>query len=106
MALLQVLQPKYAPTFSPFGFRFRPGRSAHDAIVCAKQFVTEGKTWVVDLDLSKFFDRVNHDILMGRLAKRIKDKEVLRLIRRYLQAGMLVNGVVMARDEGTPQATH
>jgi len=102
-AILQVLQPIFDPTFSPYSFGFRPGRSAHDAIACAKQFVQEGRAWVVDLDLSKFFDRVNHDILMGRLAKRIDDKPLLRLIRRYLVAGMLANGVVMTREEGTPQ---
>lgn len=102
-ALLQVLQPLFDPTFSPYSFGFRPGRSAHGAIACAKQFVQSGHTWVVDLDLSKFFDRVNHDVLMGRLAKRIADKEVLRLIRRYLQAGILANGLVTPRDEGTPQ---
>mgnify|MGYP001585977516 CR=1 FL=1 len=73
-AMLQVLQPLFDPTFSPFSFGFRPGCSAHDAIACAQQFVQGGRTWVVDLDLSKFFDRVNHDILMGRLAKRIADK--------------------------------
>ena len=102
-AILQVLQPIFDPTFSPFSFGFRPGRSAHDAIACAKQFVQDGRTWVADLDLSKFFDRVNHDILMGRLARRIDDKTLLRLIRRYLEAGMMADGVVMAREQGTPQ---
>ena len=102
-AMLQVLQPLFDPTFSPYSFGFRPGCSAHDAIVCAQQFVQGGRTWVVDLDLSKFFDRVDHDILMGRLAKRIADKEILRLIRRYLQAGMLADGLVTAREQGTPQ---
>jgi len=102
-AILQVLQPIFDPTFSPYSFGFRPGRSAHDAIASAKQFVQDGRTWVVDLDLAKFFDRVNHDILMGRLAKRIDDKPLLRLIRRYLEAGIMANGVVMAREEGTPQ---
>jgi RNA-directed DNA polymerase len=102
-ALLQVLEPLYDPTFSPHSYGFRPGKSTHQALEAARQHVATGHNWVVDLDLEKFFDRVNHDILMGRLAKRIGDKRVLRLIRQYLQAGVLVDGVVMARDEGTPQ---
>jgi group II intron reverse transcriptase/maturase len=102
-ALLQVLQPLFDPTFSDASYGFRPGRSAHDAVLCAQAYVQEGRSFVVDIDLEKFFDRVNHDILMGRLAKRIADRRVLRLIRRYLQAGVLANGVVIERDEGTPQ---
>jgi RNA-directed DNA polymerase len=102
-ALLQVLQPLIDPTFSEFSYGFRPGRSAHDAVLQAQRYVQEGFQVVVDVDLEKFFDRVNHDILMDRLAKRIADKAVLRLIRLYLQAGLMANGVVMDRSEGTPQ---
>ena len=102
-ALLQVLQPPFDPTFSDASYGFRPGRSAHDAVLRAQAYVQEGRSFVVDIDLEKFFDRVNHDILMGRLAKRIADTRVLRLIRRYLNAGMLANGVVIEREEGTPQ---
>src|SRR5207244_7265916 len=102
-AILQVLQPIFDPTFSEHSHGFRPGRSAHDAVRAAQRYVKEGRTWVVDVDLEKFFDRVNHDMLMGRLAKRIDDKRLLRLIRRYLEAGMMANGVVVERREGTPQ---
>lgn len=102
-ALLQVLQPLIDPTFSEFSYGFRPGRSAHDAVLQAQRYVQEGFQVVVDVDLEKFFDRVNHDILMDRLAKRIADKAVLRLIRQYLQVGIMAGGVVMDRSEGTPQ---
>ena len=102
-ALLQVLQPRIDPSFSPHSYGFRPGRSAHDAVCQAQRYVQEGRRWVVDMDLEKFFDRVNHDILMGRLAKRIEDGRVLRLIRRYLGAGMFAHGMVVDRHEGTPQ---
>ena len=102
-ALLQVLQPLIDPTFSEHSHGFRPGRSAHGAVLEARAHVQAGHQWVVDVDLEKFFDRVNHDILMGRLAKRIDDKRVLRLIRRYLQAGVLTHGVCIERHEGTPQ---
>jgi len=102
-ALLQVLDPILDPTFSESSYGFRRGRNAHQALEAAREYVAEGYNWVVDLDLEKFFDRVNHDMLMGRLAKRIGDKRVLRLIRLYLEAGILCDGVVMARDEGTPQ---
>ena len=102
-ALLQVLTPIFDPTFSPYSYGFRPGRNAHQAVRQAKKYIAEGYEWVVDIDLEKFFDRVNHDILMGRLAKRIEDKRILRLIRRYLQAGIMVHGVVQERWEGTPQ---
>jgi len=102
-ALLQVLQPLFDPTFSEASYGFRPKRRAHDAVRRAQAYVQEGRSFVVDIDLEKFFDRVNHDILMGRLAKRIADRRVLRLIRRYLNAGVLANGVVMEREEGTPQ---
>lgn len=101
--LLQALEPLFDPTFSPHSYGFRPGKSAHQALASARQCVAEGYDWVVDLDLEKFFDRVNHDILMGRLAKRIGDKRVLRLIRRFLEAGILTEGVLMTREEGTPQ---
>lgn len=102
-ALLQVLQPLIDPTFSEFSYGFRPDRSAHDAVLQAQRYAQDGFWVVADVDLEKFFDRVNHDILMDRLASRIADKAVLRLIRRYLQAGIIADGVVMARDEGTPQ---
>ncbi len=102
-ALLQVLQPMFDPGFSKHSHGFRPGRRAHDAIVEAQRYIEDGKKWVVDVDLEQFFDRVNHDVLMGRLDKRIGDRRVLGLIRRYLNAGMLANGVAVERYEGTPQ---
>ena len=102
-ALLQVLQPLIDPTFSESSYGFRPGRRAHDAVLQAQRHVQEGWRVVVDVDLEKFFDRVNHDVLMDRLATRIDYKAVLRLIRRYLDAGIMDDGVVMERFEGTPQ---
>jgi RNA-directed DNA polymerase len=102
-ALLQVLQPMWDAGFSKHSHGFRPGRRAHDAIVEAQRYIQEGRRWVVDVDLEKFFDRVNHDVLMGRLAKRIDDRRCLRLLRRYLEAGILVEGLAMERNEGTPQ---
>lgn len=102
-AILQVLQNYLDPTFSASSFGFRPGRGAHDALAQASAYVAEGRTIVVDLDLEKFFDRVNHDILMSRLARRIDDKRLLRIIRRFLEAGMLQDGVCLERHEGTPQ---
>ncbi len=102
-ALHQVLSPLFEPHFSESSYGFRRQRSAQQAVLKARQYVHEGRRWVVDIDLEKFFDRVNHDILMSRLARRIKDKRVLRLIRRYLQAGMMSNGLTTVRREGTPQ---
>jgi RNA-directed DNA polymerase len=102
-ALLQVLQPLLDPTFSEHSYGFRPGRRAHDAVLQAQRHVQEGRRVVVDVDLEKFFDRVNHDVLMDRLAKRIEEKAVLRLIRRYLDAGIMDHGVAIERYEGTPQ---
>lgn len=102
-ALLQVLQPGFDAGFSEHSHGFRPGRRAHDAVCEARQYIQDGKRWVVDVDLEKFFDRVNHDMLMGRLAKRLLDRRVLKLIRNYLNAGVLVNGVVVERRKGTPQ---
>ena len=102
-AILQVLQPLFDPTFSEYSFGFRPGRSAHGAVRCAQAYIQEGRRVVVDVDLEKFFDRVNHDVLMDRLGKRIRDRRVLRLIRRYLESGVMANGVMVERYEGTPQ---
>ncbi len=102
-ALHQVLLPIFEPTFSAHSYGFRPGRSAHRAVQQAQRYVAEGYRVVVDLDLEKFFDRVNHDLLMGRLASMIADRRVLQLIRRYLEAGMMADGVVSPRREGTPQ---
>ena len=102
-ALLQVLQPMFDPDFSKHSHGFRPGHRAHDAIVEAQGYIQAGRKWVVDVDLEQFFDRVNHDVLMGRLAKRIGDSRALRLIRRYLEAGIMANGVSTERHEGTPQ---
>ena len=102
-ALLQVLQPIFDPTFSDHSYGFRPGRRAHEAVRRAQRYVQEGRRWVVDVDLERFFDRVNWDILTGKLARRIEDKQALRVIRRYLEAGVMVNGVVIERHEGTPQ---
>ena len=102
-ALHQVLEPVFEPTFSEHSYGFRPGKGAHQALAAAKRHVAEGREWVVDLDLEKFFDHVNHDKLMGQLAHRVADKRVLLLVREYLRAGVLINGVVVERDEGTPQ---
>jgi RNA-directed DNA polymerase len=101
--LLQVMTPIFDPGFSEHSFGFRPGRSAHDAVRAAQKYVQGGKEWVVDLDISKFFDHVNHDILMGRIAEVIRDKRVLHLIGKYLRRGAMVEGVVTANEEGTPQ---
>jgi RNA-directed DNA polymerase len=102
-ALHQVLQPLFEPTFSDASYGFRPGRNAHQALCQAREYVAQGKRWVVDMDLEKFFDRVNHDLLMSKLAMKIGDARVLTLIRRYLAVGMMVDGLVQPRTEGTPQ---
>ena len=101
--LLQVLQPQFDPTFSEHSYGFRPGRSAHDAVRAARGYIQSGRRWVADVDLAKFFDRVNHDVLMERLSRRIADGRVLGLIRRYLVAGIMANGITSERAEGTPQ---
>jgi group II intron reverse transcriptase/maturase len=102
-AILQVLQPQFDPSFSSHSHGFRPGRRAHDAVREAQRYIQDGRRWVVDVDLESFFDRVNHDVLMGRLARRIADRRLLGIIRRYLEAGVMVNGVVTERYMGTPQ---
>jgi RNA-directed DNA polymerase len=102
-AIAQVLSKIYDPMFSEHSYGFRPNRSAHDAVRKAKGYLKEGYRWVVDMDLEKFFDKVNHDRLMSTLAKRIKDKPLLKLIRKYLQAGVMMNGVVLSTGMGTPQ---
>src|ERR1035441_10690498 len=102
--ILQVLEPIFDPTFSNSSYGFRPHRSAHMALEQARKYVAqEGRELVVDLDLEKFFDRVNHDILMSRIARRIGDKRLLGIIRRFLQAGLMQGGVCVAREEGTPR---
>jgi RNA-directed DNA polymerase len=101
--VLQVLQKRWDPTFSNHSYGFRPGRSAHQAVARAQEYMSEGYRIVVDLDLEKFFDRVNHDRLMARVAQRVSDKRMLRLIRAFLTAGVMENGLVTASDEGTPQ---
>lgn len=102
-AILQVLEPKIDPSFSDSSYGFRPKRSAHDALKRASEHVAKGKTIVVDIDLEQFFDRVNHDILMSRVARRVGDKRLLKIIRGYLNAGILRQGICIDREEGTPQ---
>jgi len=102
-AILQALQPIWDSTFSDQSYGFRPGRSAHHAVAKAQEYIGQGKTIVVDIDLEKFFDRVNHDILMSRIARKVADKRLLKLIRAYLTAGVMENGLVSPTDEGTPQ---
>jgi len=100
---LQALTPIFEPTFSESSYGFRPGRSAQDAVRAAQKYAQEGKEFVVDIDITKFFDHVNHDILMGRIGKAIRDKRVLGLIGKYLRRGAMVEGVVVTSEEGTPQ---
>jgi RNA-directed DNA polymerase len=102
-AILQVLTRLLDQTFSESSYGFRPNRSAHQALLKAKEYVAEGRAIVVDVDLEKFFDRVNHDILMARLARRVSDKRLLRIVRRFLEAGLMQDGVCIERHEGTPQ---
>jgi RNA-directed DNA polymerase len=102
-AIAQVLTPMFEEVFSPHSYGFRPGRSAHQAVEQSQEYIREGYDWVVDIDLEKFFDRVNHDMLMARVVRVVKDKRVLKLIRAYLESGVMVNGVVMETEEGTPQ---
>ena len=102
-AVMQILQQRFDPTFSEYSYGFRPGRNAHQAVEKAREYILTGHTTVVDIDLEKFFDRVNHDILMSLLAKRISDKRVLKLIRAFLNAGVMENGLVSSTEEGTPQ---
>lgn len=101
--VLQILQPQWDPTFHKHSYGFRPGKSAHQAVCQAQSFVQDDRRWCVDVDLEKFFDRVNHDILMDRVSKRVKDERLVKLIRRYLQAGVMEQGVCIERYEGTPQ---
>jgi len=102
-AIAQVLTPLFDPTFSDHSYGFRPNKRGHDAVRKAKEYISEGYRWVIDMDLEKFFDKVNHDKLMGILANRIQDRMVLKLIRKYLQAGFMINGVTYDSEEGTPQ---
>ena len=104
-AIHQVLEPIFDPGFSESSYGFRKGRGAHQAVEKSREYVAEGRRWVVDIDLEKFFDRVNHDILMSRVARKVRDKRLLRLIRRYLKAGIMVDGLETVRTEGTPQGS-
>jgi group II intron reverse transcriptase/maturase len=104
-AMQQVLSPNFEPMFSEHSYGFRPGRSAHDAVKAAQGYIQEGYMWVVDIDLERFFDTVNHDRLMASMKETVKDKRVLRLVNKYLKAGVMVNGVVMEMEEGTPQGS-
>lgn len=102
-AIAQELTKIYDPTFSDYSYGFRPNKSAKDAVIKAQEYINEGNNWVVDIDLERFFDKVNHDILMERLSRKIKDKKVLELIRKYLTSGIMINGLIVTNDEGTPQ---
>jgi len=104
-AIQQVLSPLFEPTFSEHSYGFRPGRSTHDAVKAAQGYIQEGYKWAVDIDLERFFDTVNHDRLMARMKETVKDKRVLRLVNKYLKAGVMVNGVVIEAEEGTPQGS-
>ena len=102
-AIAQKLTPAFEKQFSEHSYGFRPGRKAHDAVLAAKEYIEQGYKWVVDIDIEKFFDRVNHDMLMARVARKVLGKRVLKLIRAYLDSGVMVNGVVVDTDRGTPQ---
>lgn len=102
-ALLQILTPLFAPEFSVHSYGFRPGKRAQDAVMQAQTYIQEGYRWTVDPDLEKFFDRVNHDVLMSRVARKVQDKRVIKLIRAYLNAGVMENGIAVRTEEGTPQ---
>jgi group II intron reverse transcriptase/maturase len=104
-AIHQVLSPIFEPTFSPHSYGFRPGRSAHDAVKAAREYIETGYSWVVDIDLERFFDTVNHDRLMAKLKDVISDKRVLKLVNAYLKAGVMENGMMQATEEGTPQGS-
>jgi len=104
-AMQQVLSTIFEPTFSEHSYGFRPGRNAHDAVKAAQGYIQEGNKWVVDIDLERFFDTVNHDRLMARMKETVKDKRVLRLVNKYLKAGVMVNGVMIEAEEGTPQGS-
>ncbi len=104
-AIQQVLSTLFEPTFSEHSYGFRPGRNAHDAVKTARGYIQDGYTWVVDIDIERFFDTVNHDRLMARMKQTVEDKKVLRLVNEYLKAGVMVNGVVIGTEEGTPQGS-
>jgi len=104
-AIQQVLSALFEPTFSEHSYGFRPGRNAHDAVKAAQGYIQDGYTWVVDIDMERFFDTVNHDRLMARMKQTVEDKKVLRLVNEYLKAGVMVNGVVTGTEEGTPQGS-